>query len=112
MKQSPIFARTHDLVLWLLQRTESFPRSQRFVLTKRVQDAVLDFQERLIEAALGQKKDLRGRLAEADVALGKLRFYLRLCHELTWLSTGQYAHVSRMVTEVGRLLGGWQRKAA
>ena len=112
MKQSPIFARTHDLVLWLLQRTESFPRSQRFVLTKRVQDAVLDFQERLIEAALGRKEDLRGRLAEADVALGKLRFYLRLCHELTWLSMGQYAHVSRMVSEVGRLLGGWQKKTA
>ena len=112
MKQSPIFARTHDLVLWLLQRSESFPRSQRFVLTKRVQDAALDFQEKLIEAVLGRKEDLRDRLAEADVELGKLRFYLRLCHELTWLSTGQYAHVSGMVSEVGRLLGGWQKKAA
>ena len=67
MKQSPIFARTHDLVLWLLQRTESFPRSQRFVLTKRVQDVALDFQERLIEAALGRKEDLGDRLARADV---------------------------------------------
>ena len=112
MKQSPIFARTYDLVLWLLQRTESFPRSQRFVLTKRLQDAALDFQEKLVEAALGRKEHLLSRLAEADVELGKLRFYLRLCHELTWLSTGQYAHVSRLVAEVGRLLGGWQRKAA
>lgn len=112
MKESPIFAKTHDLLLWLLQRTESFPRSQRFVLTKRVQDAALGFQEKLLEAALGPKGDLKQRLAEADVELGKLRFYLRLCHELTWLSTGQYAHVSRMVREVGRLLGGWQKKAA
>jgi hypothetical protein len=112
MKQSPIFARTHDLVLWLLQRSESFPRSQRFVLTKRLQDAVLDFQETLIEAALGQKPDLLGRLREADIELGKLRFYLRLCHELAWLSPGQYGHVSRMVAEVGRLLGGWQKTAA
>jgi hypothetical protein len=112
VKQSPIFARTHDLVLWLLPRTESFPRSQRFVLTKRLQDAALDFQETLIEAALGRKENLRVRLSRADVELGKLRFYLRLCHELAWLSTGQYAHASRMVNEVGRLLGGWQKKAA
>jgi four helix bundle protein len=112
MKQSPIFARTHDLVLWLLQRSESFPRSQRFVLTKRLQDAALDFQEMLVEAALGQEQDLQHRLRQADVELGKLRFYLRLCHELTWLSPGQYGHVSRMVAEVGRLLGGWQKKAA
>jgi len=111
MKESPIFARTHDLVLWLLERSESFPRSQRFVLTKRLQDTVLNFQERLVEATLGQKRDLPGRLAEADIELGKLRFYLRLCHELTWLSTGQYGHVSKMVAEVGRLLGGWQKKA-
>ena len=111
MKESPIFVRTHDLVLWLLERSESFPRSQRFVLTKRVQDTALDFQERLVEAALGRQEDLKNRLREADIELGKLRFYLRLCHELTWLSTGQYAHVSRMVAEVGRLLGGWQKKA-
>jgi four helix bundle protein len=107
MRQSPIFARTHDLVLWLLQRSESFPRSQRFVLTKRLQDAALNFQEKLVEAGLSHGEERRRRLAEADLELGKLRFYLRLCHELTWLSTGQYAHVSRMVAEAGRLLGGW-----
>jgi four helix bundle protein len=112
MKESPIFARTHDLVLWLLARAESFPRSQRFVLTKRLQDAALDFQEKLVEASLGRRGDQARRLVEADVELGKLRFYLRLCHEMGWLSTGQYGHASRMATEVGRLLGGWMKKAA
>ena len=33
----------------VVQRTESFLRSQRFVLTKRLQDAALDFQE-ILEA--------------------------------------------------------------
>jgi four helix bundle protein len=112
MKQSPIFARTHDLVLWLLERCQSFPRSQRFVLTKRLQDAALDFQEKLIEASVGGDSTRLARLREADVELAKLRFYLRLVHELEWLTTSQYAHVSRMAREVGRLLGGWQKKAA
>ena len=112
MKESPLFARTHDLLLWLVRRTESFPRSQRFVLTRRLQDAAFDFQERIVEAALGPGQDLEGCLCRADVDLARLRFYLRLCHELAWLSTGQYAHVSRMVAEVGRLLGGWRKKAA
>jgi hypothetical protein len=26
------------------------------------------------------------------------------------MSMGQYEHVSRMVVEIGKLLGGWQRK--
>ena len=32
-----------------------------------------------------------------------------MIHHLRWLTDGQFAHVSRMVDEVGRLLGGWLR---
>ena len=41
-----------------------------------------------------------------------MRLYLRLAHRWRWLSSGQYEHVSRMVAEIGRLLGGWIRQAA
>ncbi|MEN8260752.1 MAG: four helix bundle protein [Pseudomonadota bacterium] len=46
-------------------------------------------------------------LRQADAALNKLRLYLRLAHQWHWLSDGQYRHVSVMVAELGRLLGGW-----
>lgn len=39
----------------------------------------------------------------------RLRLYLRLAHHWNWLSDGQYQHVSAMVAEIGRLLGGWLR---
>jgi hypothetical protein len=48
-------------------------------------------------------------LPEADAALNKLRLYLCLAHHWHWLSPGQYQHVSTMVAELGRLLGGWMR---
>ncbi|MES9859121.1 MAG: hypothetical protein ABW166_21420 [Sedimenticola sp.] len=35
--------------------------------------------------------------------------YLKLVHRWQWLSHGQYRHVSEMVAEIGRLLGGWLR---
>lgn len=109
MKESPIFARTHDLLLWLMEATMKFPRSHRFVMAKRVQDTALDFHERLLEAGLSQGQTRAERLAQADVVLAKLRTYLRLCQELELLSLGQYEHASRMVVEVGRLLGGWRK---
>ncbi|MBM4431272.1 MAG: diversity-generating retroelement protein Avd [Chloroflexi bacterium] len=108
MKQSPIFVRTYDLLRWLIPATVKFPRSQRFVLARMVHWTALQFQEKLIEAALGQEPN--ARLAEADVYLIKLRFYLRLCCDLGLFNEGQYAHVAQMVAEVGRLLGGWQKK--
>ena len=46
-------------------------------------------------------------LLDADAHLNKLRLYLRLARQWEWLSSGQYEHVSKMVAEVGRLLGGW-----
>ena len=36
MTESPVFVRTYDFIQWLIPRTMSFPRSQRFILTKRL----------------------------------------------------------------------------
>jgi hypothetical protein len=110
VSQSPIFAKTYDLVLWLMQKTTKFPREHRFVTARFVQEAVLHFQEYLIEAASLPKQDRQGKLAlltKADVELTKLRFHLRLCRDLDLLDSGPHRHVSQMVDEVGRLLGGW-----
>lgn len=107
MKESPIFSRTYDLLLWLIPATVKFPRQQRFVLAEALQRTALGFQERLIEAALGGQP--AASLGEADVELAKLRLYLRLSHDLELFAEGSYAHVARMVDEIGRLLGAWKK---
>jgi hypothetical protein len=108
MKESPIFSRTYDLLCWLIPVTIKFPRQQRFVLAERVQQTGLDLHERLIEAAYSD--DPMPALKQADVTLAKLRFYLRLCRDQELISLEQFKHVARMVTEIGRLLGGWMKK--
>ena len=107
MKQSPIFTRTYDLLRWLLPMTVKFPRQQRFVLAVKVQRVALQFQDEIIEAAYSAEP--LAMLKQADVTLTRLRLYLRLCRDLELLTPNQHAHVTRMVSEVGRLLGGWQK---
>ena len=102
-----IFPRTYDLLSWLLPRSERFPAAQRFVVTKRLQDAALDFQEALFLANVHAGRQRLAHLLDADAHLNKLRLYLRLAHQQEWLTAGQYEHVSKLVAEVGRLLGGW-----
>ena len=111
MNESPIFARTHDLLLWLIPRTLRFPKEQRFVLARRLQDRALDLQEVLLAAALGSGEARESALARADIVLAQLRYHLRLALELAVLDTRQYAHVTGMVTEIGRMLGAWRKKA-
>ena len=108
-KEMIIFTRTYDLVSWLLPATEKFPRSQRFVVTKRLNDALLNFQEFIIEANALRSKERLAKINLADAELRKLRLYLRLCQRWDWLSDGQYHHVSAMVAEIGKLLGGWKK---
>ena len=110
MQESPIFTRTYDLLLWLIPATTKFPREQRFVLAKAVQETALRFYETLFEAALTKGRGEKRALARADVDLAKLRAYLRLCRDLNLISVAQYKHVAAMVSEVGRLLGGWRQR--
>jgi hypothetical protein len=55
-------------------------------------------------------QERRTLLRRADAKLEMLRTCLRLSMELGFLPFGQYEHASKMVVEVGRLLGGWRRK--
>ena len=73
-------------------------------------DAVLDFQDTLFEAQSSRGKSRVSLLQQCDVALNRLRLYLRLALQWQWFSLGQYEHVSVMVSEIGRLLGGWLKQ--
>lgn len=108
MGDSPLFIKTYDLLKYLMPVTQKFPRSQRFVLAKRIEDAALDFYECLLEARKVDIVTRRDVLRRADVELEKLRLHLRLSMELQYLKFPQYEHVSGYVVEIGRMLGSWR----
>jgi hypothetical protein len=107
VKQSPIFTKTYDLLLWLIPRTLAFPKSQRGVLARQVQTQLFTLYEALVEAGLSETP--LPHLRRADASLTKLRTYLRLSRDLQLLSIKQYGYASQQVAQVGRLLGGWLR---
>ena len=104
-----IMTRTYDLLAWLLPKAERFPRVYRRTVVQRLMDAALDFQEALFDAQIQGGSTRQRHLRAVDGALNKVRLYLRLAHRCQWLNDGQYRHVSAMVAEIGRLLGGWLR---
>ncbi|MBI3162127.1 MAG: diversity-generating retroelement protein Avd [Chloroflexi bacterium] len=109
MKESPIFIRAFDLMMWLLPATTKFPKEQRFILAQRVQHAAFGFYEAITAASLSKRRQAQF-LEDADIELQRLRLYLRLSRRLEFLDSGQYEHVFKMIEEIGRLLGGWSKK--
>ncbi len=103
--QSPIFAKTSNLILWILQHTEDFPKSERFRLAKRIEDSAFGFYEELITTV--KSGDKKRHLLLADLELDKLRLYLRLAHQRKLTSHEQYLFAAEALTEIGKLLGGW-----
>ncbi len=102
-----ILAKTFDLLAWLQPKAERFPKVYRHTVTERLMKSALDFQEALFDAQTQGGTTRQKHLRTADAHLNKLRLYLRLAHYWRWLNHGQYRHVSEMVAEIGRLLGGW-----
>ena len=112
MNKSPLFSRTYDLLLWLLPRAARFPRLYRFTLAERLQRHALDFHAMLIDAGLRRGPERADHLRDADRQLAQLRQLTRLCADLSLLTLAQYEHAASLLTEIGRLLGGWQKTLA
>jgi hypothetical protein len=91
----------------LLPLTIRFPRAQRFVMAAALQHEALRFQALLIEAAHQQEPGVM--LTAADAELDKVRTHLRMSLDLGLVQPGQYEHAARLLTEIGKLLGGWMR---
>ena len=105
-KQSPIFSRTSDFLIWLLEHTEKFPKSERFRMGKKLEECAFEFYELLIIATRSTKQK-RKILVQADVELEKLRLYIRLSQQRKLTSLSQYNFAANALIEIGKLLGGW-----
>lgn len=101
--------KTYDLINWLIPKSEKFPKVYRTTLTQRLMDSALDFQEQIFAAVNQSGSGKAKHLLIADTHLTSLRLYLRLALNARMINVGQYHHASVMVTEIGRLLGGWQK---
>lgn len=96
-------------MVWLFEHTTKFPRYERFRLAQHIDNSLFDFHETLLRAA--QTEQPQPYLHEADIQLDKLRAYLRLAVELKYTTPKQYQHAAQHTIEIGKLLGGWMKKA-
>ena len=105
-----IFEKMYELNLWLFPMVNTFPKAQRFVLGQQIQTLALRITMGIMRANVETQK--LPYLKQVSVELDMLRVLTRLAHELRFMSTKQYEFVSKKVTEIGRLLGGWIKSSS
>jgi hypothetical protein len=108
-KEISALTKTYDLIVWLIPTLEKFPKSQRFLLGDRIQAVLLDILEHLIRAAYSKNKE--SALREANFKLETVRYLIRLCKDLKYLSIKRYEFASRSIDNIGAEIGGWLKYA-
>ena len=101
-----VFVKWVDLLKWLLNTTDKFPKKVRFTFTTRIDNLALDILEDIIKC----KYDPNARpigLKNINIKLEKLRVLLRICHEMKYLSNRQYEYAATHINEVGKMTAGW-----
>ncbi len=104
----PIFDKSYQLSTEIFRETMKFPKSQRYAIAQRLQDASLGFIE---EITLGFTSiDKVSALNRASDYLERLRILTRVALDLNFWSFKIYQKINAMINEVGKMLGGWIKK--
>jgi four helix bundle protein len=100
-----IFQKLYDLIKEVYKDCNNFPKSQRFILGQRIENTAVNILEGIVVANSEEKK--LPYLIKVSVEIEKLRIFLRLSKDLTFLSFKRYEILSVKLDEIGRMCGGW-----
>jgi hypothetical protein len=108
-ENTPLLQKNYDFLLYLIPILQKLPRNQKFLLADRIQNKVMDNQEKILQALYAPKPEKLMVLNEINLSLEQLRFLFRLCHDLKLIDTHRYEYVSRQTNEIGAMVGGWRK---
>lgn len=100
-----ILTQVYDFLVYLLPQVAKFPKSERYLLGERLEQASFDILEWLLAAAYSAEK--LSLLRRTNIRLEHVRHYLRLCKDLHLINLHRYEVASKHVHEIGLQLGGW-----
>ncbi|MCD8216675.1 MAG: diversity-generating retroelement protein Avd [Clostridiales bacterium] len=104
-ENSPFLQKTFDMMDYAYPALAQFPKSEKYAMAEDIKKCMDTILEKAIE---GNKKYYKkNTLQELDVAVAKLKVYVRLAHRQGFLSHKKYEEWSKYIVEMGKMVGGW-----
>lgn len=88
--QPALLVKWYDYTKWVLERVDSFPKNQRFVLGTRLADGVVLVMELLAESAYAGRTRKRELLEEVNRKIEVVRWLMRLVHDRKLIANRQF----------------------
>jgi len=89
-----------------------FPRLSRYTLGVKIDAIFTDCLELLLLAKYSDKNSKLLLINKAITKFDSLKFFLQIAWEIKALDNKKYLHLSRPLSEIGRMLGGWRKQLA
>ena len=104
----PIIQMTYDLILWYIPILNRLPRDHKFMRGDRLILHLYNLLEELILARYAGEK--RALLEALNGELDLIRYQTRLLKDFALIDARRYGHVSKLINDIGRSLGGWVKQ--
>lgn len=95
----------YDLMLWLINHTEKFPRHHRYSLGVAMENELYKILSMLLRAKYSPTK--ASILNDANIELEVLRFQIRLAKDLKVLPVKSHGYAAGLMQSIGAQIGGW-----
>lgn len=105
----PIFKKSYDLYKTFHEYRKLVPKQDRFTVSERCEQAILDVLENIMIASGKQRKEKLPALEQASLKLNMLRVFVRLMKDVKAVDGKKYIILENIIDEIGRMLGGWIR---
>ncbi|BFT94002.1 MAG: four helix bundle protein [Minisyncoccus archaeiphilus] len=104
-----IFQKSYDLTLRMYPVISRFPKNQRYVLGQRIENILVSMILDIVEINKERGRDRSIKMKVLSDNLDDLKVLVRLAKDLRFISIKKYAIFIEKISEIGKLLGGWQK---
>jgi len=112
METMKVYQKWEDMAAYLYVALRSYPKAERFTLAAETARAAFEVGTAITRAnAIGSAAGKKRWIEHADVELARLKVLVRMGVRLEFLAMKKYEHLSVMLTEIGKMVGGWLRSA-
>lgn len=106
--QYPIYAKWIDVLDWILDTVEKYPKTVRYSIGSKITDYALEILELIVEAIY--TKERQDLLKKINLCLEQLRVFFYLSHKRKYISINQFHFIGSNLNGIGIMVGGWGKK--
>jgi len=109
LSQLKIYQKVYDFLLWVKPTVQRFTRVYKYSLGIELEKEVLELLRTIIKANLN-RGDKAGEIKQCLIHYETVKVFVRLAKDYRLLSLRQYKFAAEKLEEIGKMLGGWQKK--